>query len=102
MPWRRGLLWRGEGYLTLTMSNILSGRKDETTQKQFRSINMVLNCEYSVVFVVEDSQSRILGEDMGMKGNSELAKYHDEGFWLYTVGSGKINSFQRVIISFVL
>ena len=41
---------------------------------------MVLNCEYSVVFVVEDSQSRILGEDMGMKGNSELAKYHDEGF----------------------
>ena len=80
MPWRRGLLWRGEGYLTLTMSNILSGRKDETTQKQFRSINMVLNCEYSVVFVVEDSQSRILGEDMGMKGNSELAKYHDEGF----------------------
>lgn len=41
---------------------------------------MILNSGYSVVFVVAEAQGRILGEDTGMEGHSELAEYHEEGF----------------------
>lgn len=43
------------GYLTMTTSKIVLGREGETTQAEFKSREMVLSCEYSVV--VEEAEA---------------------------------------------